>query len=305
MLEKRCLSTESFTFPSLRDDLSERLVSEGDKERYLQLHTDFVGALTRVNARHHRDLILMSQGILDMKSSGVQYDPTLQRFLDDFNRGRLSIRLLLGQHLALAKQKEMVHILRYGSSKTIPNTSTKVGLVDTSCNIYDIIQSAAANAQFVALQHYNNTQLPPEIIIKPPKVRSKAQVTSSRPEDIRFPYIPVLLNHMLFEVFKNSIRATIERSGEHGSLTPIEVHFSIGSEDLMIKVSDFGQGIPRSQLNKIWSYMYSTATPSSTTTQWEQVLKMSASQVSKSGVPSNAHTIAPLAGFGYGLPISR
>lgn len=51
----------------------------------------------------------------------------------------------------------------------------------------------------------------------------------------------------------------------------------------IFQMSDRGGGIPRSQMDNLFKYMYSTAP-----------------QPSK----SDAHTV-PLAGYGYGLPISR
>lgn len=52
---------------------------------------------------------------------------------------------------------------------------------------------------------------------------------------------------------------------------------------LSFQMSDRGGGIPRSQMDNLFKYMYSTAP-----------------QPSK----SDAHTV-PLAGYGYGLPLSR
>jgi hypothetical protein len=40
---------------------------------------------------------------------------------------------------------------------------------------------------------------------------------------------------------------------------PIRVIIAQGGEDVTIKVSDEGGGIPRSGLHRIWTYMYSTA----------------------------------------------
>ena len=59
-----------------------------------------------------------------------------------------------------------------------------------------------------------------------------------------------------------------------------------GKEDITIKVSDEGGGIPRSAMPLIWTYMYSTAkTPSiSLTEEQEQQLDYK----------------PPLAGYGYG-----
>jgi pyruvate dehydrogenase kinase 2/3/4 len=65
------------------------------------------------------------------------------------------------------------------------------------------------------------------------------------------------------------------------------------NEDVVIKVSDEGGGIPRSHIKKIWSYLFTTADPS----------------IQESIVGTTQHvdhgTDSPLAGLGYGLPISR
>ncbi|KAK7919384.1 hypothetical protein WMY93_010668 [Mugilogobius chulae] len=58
---------------------------------------------------------------------------------------------------------------------------------------------------------------------------------------------------------------------------------SLGGEDMSIKVSDKGGGVPFRRIDRLFSYMYSTAP---------------APQMGE-------HSRPPLAGFGYGLPISR
>ena len=66
-----------------------------------------------------------------------------------------------------------------------------------------------------------------------------------------------------------------------------------GSEDVVIKISDEGGGIRRSHLPRIWSYLFTTAVPA---------FDSGFSQFSSTG-DHNAQL--PLAGLGYGLPISR
>lgn len=61
-----------------------------------------------------------------------------------------------------------------------------------------------------------------------------------------------------------------------------------GGEDVTIKVSDEGGGIPRSGMPNIWTYLYSTA---------KSPVEMEAVQEGDGPVV--------LAGYGYGLPISR
>uniref|UniRef100_A0A8C5CJ13 Protein-serine/threonine kinase n=1 Tax=Gadus morhua TaxID=8049 RepID=A0A8C5CJ13_GADMO len=102
-------------------------------------------------------------------------------------------------------------------------------------------------------------------------------------QSVHMEYVPSHLYHMLFELFKNAMRATIEHNEGKTSLPPINVMVSLGGEDMSIKVCDRGGGVPFRKIDKLFSYMYSTA-------------------------PSpqlDDHARTPLAGFGYGLPISR
>ena len=85
---------------------------------------------------------------------------------------------------------------------------------------------------------------------------------------------------------------------------------------VVIKVSDEGGGIPRSNMKRIWSYLYTTADP----TVLESMLsgpEVSGDQPEgdddegnlmkggSPGVPRDFATASPLAGLGYGLPIAR
>lgn len=68
----------------------------------------------------------------------------------------------------------------------------------------------------------------------------------------------------------------------------IRVVIADGLEDVTIKVSDEGGGIPRSGLNKIWTYLYTTGQSPLASDDFD---------------PDNSPAV--LAGYGYGLPISR
>lgn len=85
------------------------------------------------------------------------------------------------------------------------------------------------------------------------------------PPDLTFAHVPGHLSHIIFELLKNSLRAVVERFGPDyqdrtscGGYPPIKVIVVEGSEDITIKISDEGGGIPRSAIPLIWTYMYTT-----------------------------------------------
>jgi pyruvate dehydrogenase kinase 2/3/4 len=65
---------------------------------------------------------------------------------------------------------------------------------------------------------------------------------------------------MLFEILKNSLRAVVERHGEDcENYPPVKVIVAHGKEDITIKISDEGGGIPRRAIPLVWTYMYVSA----------------------------------------------
>ncbi|KAI3690848.1 hypothetical protein L2E82_49059 [Cichorium intybus] len=104
-----------------------------------------------------------------------------------------------------------------------------------------------------------------------------------------FPYVPAHLHLMVFELVKNSLRALQERYMESDKIAPpIRIVVADGEEDVTIKVSDEGGGIARSGLPRIFTYLYSTAN----------------NPVYERPELGEADVVT-MAGYGYGLPISR
>lgn len=55
--------------------------------------------------------------------------------------------------------------------------------------------------------------------------------------EIRIVYVPSHLHHMLFELFKNSLRAVMEHHGTDATgYPPVEVTVVRGREDICVKV---------------------------------------------------------------------
>lgn len=80
-------------------------------------------------------------------------------------------------------------------------------------------------------------------------------------QPISIVYVPSHLYHILFELFKNSMRAVMETHQDDcdGAVPPVKVTIVKGKEDISVKISDVGGGIPRSQCDQLFKYMYSTA----------------------------------------------
>ncbi|KAM9493053.1 pyruvate dehydrogenase kinase, isozyme 4 [Clarias gariepinus] len=224
----------------------------------------FTEALINVRNRHNNVVPTMAQGVLEYKEAfGV--DPVtnqnVQYFLDRFYTSRISTRMLINQHTLIF------------SGSTNPAHPKHIGSIDPNCDVVEVVKDAFESSRMLCDQYY---LMSPEVEIE--------QVNSKNPsEPINIVYVPSHLYHILFELFKNAMRATVETHENSTYLPPIKVRVSLGYEDLTIKMSDRGGGVPLRKIERLFSYMYTTA---------------------PSPVTDNARN-APLAGFGYGLPISR
>ena len=219
----------------------------------------FTRTLEAIKVRHNNVVSIMAGGILELKQSkGFDcMSPQLQECLDRFYMSRIGIRMLIGQHIALRE----------------PPREGYVGLICDGCSPAGVARAATVNARDLCEVRYS---MSPE-------------VTLHGKTELRFTYIPSHLQHMLFELLKNSLRAVVELHGRSGRLPPVRVVIAEGEEDVTIKVSDEGGGIPRSGIDRIWTYLYSTAEPPRLGPGW----------------PYKSDFQAPLAGLGYGLPITR
>lgn len=230
-----------------------------------EFNQSFSKVLEKIKRRHDPVVTTVAQGILEYKRKRqrMQIDNSIQAFLDRFYMSRIGIRMLIGQHIALTDQRTQ-------------SDENYVGIICTKTNVHDLAQEAIENARFVCEDHYG--------LFDAPKVRLVCN------PNLNFMYVPGHLSHMLFETLKNSLRAVVERHGAEKEDFPVtQVIISEGREDITLKISDEGGGIPRSSIPLVWTYMYTTVdqTPSLDPDFNKSDFK------------------APMAGFGYGLPISR
>ncbi|XP_061333674.1 pyruvate dehydrogenase kinase, isozyme 2 [Pezoporus occidentalis] len=227
----------------------------------------FTDALVTIRNRHNDVVPTMAQGVIEYKEAYGD-DPVsnqnIQYFLDRFYLSRISIRMLINQHTLLF------------DGSTNPAHPKHIGSIDPHCNVVNVVRDAYNMAKLLCDKYYMSS----------PDLEIEEVNASNTQQPISIVYVPSHLYHMLFELFKNAMRATVESHESSPRLPAIKVMVALGQEDLSIKMSDRGLGVPLRKIERLFSYMYSTApTPQLGT-----------------GAPTEG---TPLAGFGYGLPISR
>jgi len=249
-----------------------------DKEvSTMEREEELARLLEGIYERHAGVLVEMARGAFELRkatrnrsvnaggSGYVEFDSMKEThaFLDRFYLSRIGIRVLIGQYLSLRQRP----------------VSNYVGIICSQTSPHEIVKAAIEDASFMCTRKYGDS---PEVII-------------TGRLDQTFPYVPTHLHYIMLELLKNSMRATVDWHGVDSDYPPIKVVIADGqeNEDAVIKVSDEGGGIPRSNMDRIWSYLFTTADP--------------AIQEGMVAFNENVdHSVeSPLAGLGYGLPISR
>lgn len=231
----------------------------------------FAKLLDNIYERHAPVLTTMARGAYELRqrlSKGDKEHFTevsdVHRFLDKFYLSRIGIRMLIAQYLELRR----------------PPCDRYVGQIYLDTSPHDVALAAIEDAAFMCERQLGES----------PKVTIHGRL------DLTFPYVPSHLHYILLELFKNSMRATVEKHTDAPSLPPIKVIIADGenNEDVVIKVSDQGGGIPRSNVDRIFSYLFTTADP-----------EVQKGFVEIGSLSTDFDRAAPLSGLGYGLPISR
>lgn len=227
---------------------------------------ELINILTKIYARHADTSEKITEGLKQLNDSiSKRYDEDVFQFLkvhghlpfgdfeklnnalDNFYTNRFSVRLLIDQYINYENNKE-----------------NYVGVINKKTSPLKILNDAVEDAIQISEHNYYES---PEI-----KINAITDPTLC--------YIPSHLYYVFFELIKNSIRASLESNKD-----PIDIVVS-GEDDIMIKISDKGNGIPYPDIEKIWYYSYTTVNNNFYNAKLD---------------PNDI----PMAGFGLGLPISR
>ncbi|ORX91898.1 hypothetical protein K493DRAFT_316916 [Basidiobolus meristosporus CBS 931.73] len=196
------------------------------------------------------------QELLDISKKSIDLnDKRLKLFFDKYYTMALGTRTILSEHLSLHEHER--------------STVEKVSPLD-------VAKKAAFDARRVCATHYG---------LKAPEVEIISKNTSVSPL-----YIEEYLHRSLFEILKNSFKATAETHRNSTRLPPVKIVIVAGGEDVTIKVSDVGGGIPMSKIDNLWGYTYSEPSENGSFL---------------AGKNTNYGMDIPLAGFGPGLSVAR
>ena len=243
-----------------------RALSQDDEDTFRRTLQD----IKRKNANM---LFHVVRGARAVRTSKSFTDDQVNRFLDEFLTARIGTDILSSQYLSITR----------------PDSPTSI--INPECDPVAVVRSAANDAATLCRHHYGWS--PPIDIVDVGQVR--------------FPFISQYLNYIMFELLKNSLRAVVERYGSRQAAEayPIRVVICGDQDTVVLRVSDCGGGIPLGDMDQVWSYMFTTAKPAC-----EEVAAANASANSQSDDEDSAEDsdddgVAPLAGFGCGLPLSR
>lgn len=260
-------------------------------------------------------------GACDAERRRSEMDPSVrtdvQEAISRFYTGRIGVRFLIEHHIS-----------------TLPPVSHRPGwsgIIQSAVSPSLEARHSAAAVRSLCTRHLGAA----------PEIRIFGK------DDATFTYIPSHLEVMLSEQLKNACRAVVERHHPaYSSMTalagpmatwgekecssvmkqalaaqgwpdggprmpPIKVTVAMGKFDVTLKIADEGGGASRSEVEKLWTYYYTTANKflvgSQPPPETRSNRQKAGGAVSASGQGKVAaeHPLPPLAGFGLGLPLSR
>lgn len=274
MEQRECMEIYQDYIRSFREIIAfERLTNTPE------IHSKFTESLQSIRRRHVDTVPNMAQAVLRMNKFSPRQDgvtEAIQYFLDRLYTNRISIHMLISHYQSL-----------HGITA---HSEGLVGTIDPLCDLLHVAEQAYAAASLLCDNEYFDH----------PKLVATAVDTTDRNNDtkgrVTAVYVPAHLHHIMFEVFKNSMRASCEwaEKNECAEIPHIRLRIYKTADDITLKISDRGGGITRRVRGKVFNYMYSTA-PNKL---------MEGIGGGSYGIGLSSESL-PMHGLGYGLPLSR
>lgn len=189
----------------------------------------------RQNLTEHKSVIpRLIMGVLECQN--LMPGDTMDAFVNGMLRARISRRVIAEQHLALTDSYNSP-----GHSSHPSSENDFVGEVLLRCNAQEIIRECGEFAQNVCRGSR------PGVAVPQINIRGHLSAT--------FPYVLSHLEYIIGELLRNSIQAVMHRhESSDKPPPPIEVLICEAPQQVVIRISDQGGGVPREILPYLWSF---------------------------------------------------
>jgi len=213
-------------------------IDEESEKRFTEVLRDVLEDHTQVVRTLGRGVLEVRQRLGEKRYDDIRSEVDL--ILDRFFIKRIGLRFLLQHHIESAEAR--------------PGVS---GIIHSNVRVGRILRQAAADATTMCLQRYG---VAPEVRIlgDGDDLGSLSDPHGGNPNLLhnrQFTYVPTHLQFSCSVLLQNSCYAVAQRhANKNGELPPVYAIFAHGEEEVTVKVSDEGGGIPRSQIHLAWSY---------------------------------------------------
>lgn len=248
------------------------ITSEVKPIRTMKDQLDLLRVLEEERKSHDRTVDYMGQGVRQLRV--VCPDLSLDGFLERFFFFRIGRRIMIDHLIALNHPKP-----------------SWTGCIHLQCRPADIIRACAEDVRESCRASYG---------VSPRCILSGNMATE-------FAFMPDHLSLIVTEILKNAMRATVEfytlgnsildqasyrLVTDDTDLPEVKVEVYKGKNEVVIKISDKGGGIPPHKLQDVWSFGYSTVCDSNSQLNAQTSLAV--------------NLVRPdMAGYGFGLPLAR
>lgn len=221
--------TDSFRNLRLLEDVGSR---EADLTPIAEVVSD-------LRLRHKKVVPLLADAIAHIRYDDLLEEKAADEWLDTFLLARISTEMLTLHFTSILEC--------YLQNREDPSVCS--GIVDRRCDPEEICHKAVENVKAQEGPKFNDVQFD-----------VAAHNCTASGEPIEFSFLPRYLLTMMEELLKNSAWATLGcRGDDERGLDAFPVSITIGAnqQQVMIKISDRGGGIPEGAAGKLWSYAWS------------------------------------------------